>query len=380
MRTLLLTILFAIFFITPAIGEARGLYYELGSRGYELVLDMRYDEADKIFDEMIRMEPENAIGYLYKSQSYFHCWQYAYLNPDKKTLKEFKSLLYKTKAIAEKTLKQDDIETQFVLGSAYGNIGLFYANTDRWVRAWWYGRKGIKYVEKIIEKEPGYSNAYFLLGMYNYYAATLPKAVKSLSFLLGGSEGDREKGIEQLTIASEEGDLKGDAKTFLADSVYFYEKDYETALALLKDLTAEYTHNHYLRLILGASYLHLHEYDLAVQTLNSLLQADSLSDYPYLHGDAWYTLGVAYSRMNKYDQAISAQKNAYKISKKLKGFIPDHYDVWSLYEIGNAYEMLGSIDEAYEYYSEIKENNKKAYKLAQERMNNPLTPAIRGRN
>jgi len=226
MRTALLTILFAILCTASSRGGAKDLYYEMGARGYELVLDMRYDEADKIFDDMIRMKPENAIGYLYKSQSFFHCWQYAYINPDQKTLKKFKTLLFKTKAIAEKTPDQDDIETQFVLGSAYGNIGLFYANTDRWVRAWWYGRKGVKHAEKIVARDPGYSNAYFLLGMYNYYAATLPKVVKSLSFLLGGSEGDRKKGIEQLTLASTEGDLKGDAKTFLADSVYFYERNY----------------------------------------------------------------------------------------------------------------------------------------------------------
>ncbi len=384
MRTVLLTILFAFLCIASADGETKNLYYELGARGYELVLDMRYDEADKIFDEMIRMEPENAAGYLYKSQSFFHYWQYTYLNPDHKTLKEFKSLLYKTKAIAEKGLDQDNIVTLFVLGSAYGNIGLYHANTNNWFRAWWYGRKGIKYVEKVIEKEPGYSNAYFLLGMYNYYAATLPKVIKSLSFLLGGAEGDREKGIEQLILASSKGELKGDAKTFLADSVYFYEKNYEAALALLKKLTAEYPNNHYLSLILGASYLHLNKYDLSVRVLNSSLQSESLKKYPYLHGDVCYTLGLAFSRMNKYDQAISAHKTACEISKELDGFIPDHYDAWSLYEIGNAYEMLGSVDLAHEYYSAIKEDNREAYKHARARIEKPLTQAeinlIKGKN
>ena len=75
MRVTLLTILFAILFVTTTSGEIKRNYYELGIKGYELVLDMRYDEANKIFDEMIRMEPENATGYIYKSQSYFHYWR-----------------------------------------------------------------------------------------------------------------------------------------------------------------------------------------------------------------------------------------------------------------------------------------------------------------
>ena len=48
--------------------------------------------------------------------------------------------------------------------------------------------------------------------------------------------------------------------------------------------------------------------------------------------------------MNEYAKAIMAYKYACKISKKIKGAIPDHYDVLALYGIGNAYEMVGSID------------------------------------
>lgn len=374
MRNTLLTILFLILYITTSSGMPDSLYYKLGSKGYELVLDMRYDEADEIFDEMIRMEPKNAVGYLYKSQCFFHCWQYTYLEPDKKTLKQFKSHLFKAKELAKEIPDKDDIETQFILGSAYGNIGLYYANINKWVRAFLNGRKGIRYIEKIIKKDPEYSNAYFLLGMYNYYAATLPKVVKSLSFLLGSAEGDREKGIEQLTHASLSGDLKGDARIFLADSVYYEEKDFEKASALLEKLTEEYPNNHYLRLILAVSYRELIKYDQSAQVLISSLKSESLKEFPYLHGHTYFALGVIYSRINEYDKAILAYENAYKIFKGLKGYIPDQHDALALFEIGNAYEMMGAYDRACEYYSKIKQNKKNAYENARERMRNPLTP------
>lgn len=384
MRTTLLTAAFIILCVTTTNGNPDSRYYELGVKGYELVLDMRYDEADQIFEEMIRMEPKNAIAYLYKSQSFFHSWQYSYLTPDKKDLEQFKALLFKTKDIAVAMPEKDNLETQFIIGGAYGNIGLYYANTNGWVRAWWNGRKGIKYIKKIIEKDPEYAEAYFLLGMYNYYAATLPKVIKSLSFLLGSSEGSREDGIKQLIIASSKGDFKGDAKIFLADSVYFEEKNYNAASVLLEELTVEYPNNHYLRLILAVCYRNQNRFDLSIKVLKSSLKSETIKDFPYLYGVTYYALGRAYSGINEYEKAIQAQINSYKILKRVKGIIKDDYDVWSLYEIGNAYEMTGEIERAHIYYSEIKQNNKIAYKSAQARIKNPLTPAriklIKGRN
>lgn len=384
MRTTILTVLFLILCTAAAGGKPDSLYYELGARGYELVLDMQYNEADKIFDKMIQMEPKNAAGYLYKSQSFFHYWQYTYVNPDKKTLKQFRSLLFKTRDIAEAMPDKDDLETQFMLGSAYGNIGLYYANSNNWLRAWWYGRKGIKCVKGILEKDPEYANAYFLIGMYNYYAATLPKVIKSLSFLLGSDEGNRKAGIEQLTRASLYGDLKDDAKIFLADSVYFEEKNFAAASALLEELTVEYPDNHYLSLIQAISYRHLNRLDPSIRTLKSALKSESLKDFPYLYGNIYYALGLAYSRINEYEKAASAQKNAYEILRDIEGSSGDQYDAWALFEIGNAYEMIGSVDAAREYYSKIDQNKRNAYKRAQTRLKKPLTPAriklIKGKN
>ena len=385
MRAIILSILFTVLCVTAISAETIDHYYELGARGYELVLDMRYDEADKIFDEMIRMEPKNAAGYIYKSQSFFHRWRYTMIEPDKKALAQFKALLFKSANIAEKMPDRDNAVTLFILGSAYGNMGFYYANTKNWFRAWWYGRKGIKYIKKAIKKDPEYYNSYFPLGIYNYYRATLPKVIKPLSFLLGGEEEGKEKAVEQLRLASSKSDLKGDARIFLADSVYYQEGNFKKASALLEELKSEYPDNFYISLALAVSYRHLNQYDLSVQTIRSSLRSESIKKFPGLHGDLYYNLGMAYSGMNEYAKAIMAYKYACKISKKIKGAIPDHYDVLALYGIGNAYEMVGSIDKAREYYSGIKaKDNRSAYESAQARIKNPLTPAqislIKGRN
>ena len=79
--------------------------------------------------------------------------------------------------------------------------------------------------------------------------------------------------------------------------------------------------------------------------------------------------------MNEFDQAVLAYKNAYKILKSEKGNKSWVY-TWSLFSIGYNYEMMGSIDKAHEYYSQIKEkDNEAAYKYALAMIKNPLTPA-----
>ena len=79
--------------------------------------------------------------------------------------------------------------------------------------------------------------------------------------------------------------------------------------------------------------------------------------------------------MNEFDQAISAYKNAYKISQSEKGN-KSRVHGWSLFNIGLSYEMMGSIDKAHEYYSQIKKkDNEIAYKYAMAMIKNPLTPA-----
>jgi tetratricopeptide (TPR) repeat protein len=128
----------------------------------------------------------------------------------------------------------------------------------------------------------------------------------------------------------------------------------------------------------------LYKYDLSVQTIDKALQSESLNEYPYLRSQIYYLLGRTYSEMNEFDQSILTFKNAYKISQSEKGNKSWVYS-WSLFSIGYVYEMMGSIDKAHEYYSQIKEKDDEgAYKYALAMIKNPLTPAqinlTKGRN
>jgi len=376
MKTIILTILLTMLFV-PTISANPKNINELGIKGIDLVFDMQFEQANKIFDEMIRMDPENAIGCFLKSKSYL--WMYIFSTNDKEHIERSLELFLKTIDIAKEMLdkNEDDIDALFYIGNAYGYIGRRYGETGSWIRAYWYGRKGTNYLKKVIKKDPDYYDAYLGLGMYRYYADVLPKYIKVLSFLLGGLGGDSEKGIDEVILASSKGNLiRGEAKFLLASEIYFnYEKNYEEALPLLKELTTNYPHNLFFKYSLAGCYRNLYKYDLSVQTIEKALQSESLNEYPYLRSQFYYILGGTYSEMNEFDQAILAYKNAYKISQSENGNKSWVYS-WSLFFIGFDYEMMGSIDKAHEYYSQIKKkDNEGAYNYALAMIKNPLTPA-----
>ena len=387
MRSIILIVLFTVFSLNTINANPKNIN-ELGIKGIDLVFDMQFEQANKIFDEMMWMDPENAIGYFLKSKSYLWMTIFSANDNDKEHIEKFLELSFKTIDIAKEMLdnNEDDIDALFYIGNAYGYNGRWYGKTGSWIKAYWYGRKGTNYLKKVIKKDPDYYDAYLGLGMYRYYVDVLPKFIKVLSFLLGGLEGDSEKGIDEVILASSKGNLtRGEAKFLLASEIYLnFEKNYETALPLLKKLTTNYPHNHLYKFQLAECYRNLYKYDLSVQTIEKALQSESLNEYPYLHSQIYYLLGGTYSEMNEFDQAILAYKNAYKISQSKKGDKSWVYS-WSLFNIGYGYEMMGSIDKAHEYYSQIKKkDNEYAYKYAMAMIKNPLTPAqinlTKGRN
>ena len=375
MKKIILTFFFTVLFVHSVNAETKDLH-EMGAKGMELIFNLQYDEANKLSDEMIKMEPENGIGYFIKFKNYF--WICAFGNTNEENVKKFEDSTFKTIDIAKEMLDKDknDADALFYLGNAYLYLGRWYGEKGGWIKAFWYGRKGTKYLFKAIDKDPDYYDAYLGIGIYHYYVSVLPKYIKALSFLLGGG-GDKEKGIEELTLASSKSHLvRDEAKFILAQAVYFdIENNFEAVFPLFEDLRIKYPDNHYIKLSLARCYRNLNKYDQAIQTINNSLQAESLSKYPNAQTLFYRYLGNTYSDMNEHDKAIQAFNKALVLLESQNKTKSWEYE-GALYYIGDCYELMGKIDKAREYYLKIsKEDKSGAYSGAMARLNNPLTPA-----
>ena len=99
-------------------------------------------------------------------------------------------------------------------------------------------------LDKTIALDPSLQDAYFGIGLYHYYAAVAPAAVKMIRWLLFMPGGDREGGLREMQRAREQGALlRGEADFQLHWLYLWYEHQPLRALELVQGLDAQYGSN-----------------------------------------------------------------------------------------------------------------------------------------
>jgi tetratricopeptide (TPR) repeat protein len=99
-------------------------------------------------------------------------------------------------------------------------------------------------LDRTLSLDASLYDAYFGLGLYHYYAAVAPAAVKMLRWLLFMPGGDREGGLREMQRARDQGALlRGEADYQLHWLYLWYEHQPARALELLRGLDAQYASN-----------------------------------------------------------------------------------------------------------------------------------------
>ncbi len=178
----------------------------------ELSYQMDIERSEAVFNEAINEWPDDPKPYLFKGGLYLNMFQNINNKTEEEVFKLKEQILYlnnKAIEIARKQIKENpnNESAQYCIGGATGNIGRFYILNGQMWKAFWKGKKGYKMMKKIVDKDQEYHDAYLGLGIYNYFSAIMPKFVKALSFLLGGSTGDKDEGIRQLELVRDNSSL-----------------------------------------------------------------------------------------------------------------------------------------------------------------------------
>ncbi|HCC48864.1 MAG TPA: hypothetical protein DEQ38_12220 [Elusimicrobia bacterium] len=210
-------------------------------RGIALMYRLEFDRSEKEFREIIAASPEDPAGYF--ALAALAWWRYSQNFDMEGSLggveKEFMVNADKTIALAKKMVDggRDLDQAYFFMGSAYGLQGRWYAVKRSWWRAYTHGRKGRKFLKKCVEANPAVYDAYLGLGIFDYYAATLPGALGLGAKLFAG--GDRQRGMEYVQIARNKGRFfKMEARFFLIEIYSMHEHDFKAAYAETEELKA----------------------------------------------------------------------------------------------------------------------------------------------
>jgi len=246
---------------------------EIAVRGMSDLMDGNFDAASEAFQQIQKADPESPLGYLLAADV---DWWKIYLteanliDPDVfEALSEaptpydadFKSWddLAIHKAEARIQAHQDEARSCFYEGLAYGLRARLEALRDHALGTARAGKKLRNLSLSALKLDPSLNDAWFGVGLYNYFVDTLPTYVKMLRFLILLPGGDRLVGLRQMQQAMEKGQLvNAEARFHLAKNYSRpTDRQYARSLELFGQMEQQYPHSPLWRLLAGSVELRL---------------------------------------------------------------------------------------------------------------------------
>jgi len=208
---------------------------ELILEGQNLTFNEKYEEALEKFQSLIAREPDSPAGYFYLAMVYqaqMKDWESD--SYQKEFLQNLNKVIELTKPKEEKQ-KADKWELLF-LGNAYGSLGYHQARKGGWFSGFKSAKKAKGALEKAVRQDSSFYEVYFGLGSYHYWKSVATKFLNWLPFI-----GDhREKGIQELQLASEQAVFFQEPAKMGLMWIYYREKKYQEAMELALALQEKY--------------------------------------------------------------------------------------------------------------------------------------------
>lgn len=123
-----------------------------------------------------------------------------------------------------------DTENKLFLGAIYGYLAQLNGDQGSYWDAFVYGKAGINYLEEALAEDSTVYDAYFGLGLFEYFVDRYSGVTQFILNILG-FEGNRERGLKYIQIAIEGGKYAVDAAKLALISLYIgYEDNEELAI------------------------------------------------------------------------------------------------------------------------------------------------------
>lgn len=343
--------------LAPASRAAPGVTRLTGStelaRAYDTILDARFDEAAAEIAKACPPAPKEACQLLAAAAER---WRIELDFDDRSRDAKVSAQVEAAIASAEAWTRREPTRAEpwFYLGAAYGMRAQLHGMRLERLAAARDGKRIKTALERALAIDPQLVDANFGIGVYRYLAGVVPAPVKLLLWLLMLPGGDRERGLQQMLAAREQGELlRGEADFQLHWFYLWYEGQPERALELLEGLRSRFPHNPLFvwriaevqdvyfhdraasrdtyqslvdaaaagnvamaplasvrgRLGLAEQLDELYESDRAIALLNDVIAERPSAPYGAL-ARAHYLLGVAQDRLGRHEVAVTAYQAA----------------------------------------------------------------------
>ncbi|MDP4116547.1 MAG: DUF3808 domain-containing protein [Bacteroidota bacterium] len=338
--------------------------------GLDLIYNFKWTEGNRIFEKIIREQPDEPVGYHFKSVSYL--WHYL-SNKDLNTYNIF--LAYSDSALEKAIKKVDKQETEenfYLLGACYNYRSVVFAFKGNYLDAAYASKKAETYLSKVISLNKTNYDAYFGLGLYNFAISQIPSGF-SWVLKIAGINGSKKTGYEYLKLASEKGTFSK------AEAIYFYSQilmnddfDYSTSANYLSKLIKQYPDNIIFRYAQSVLLIKQKNPKAAKDLLLSIYNTP-LDNFKKTVSYTKFLLGDVYFKLNMFDSATVYY------SAFLSDLVDADYSGIAAYRCGISYEMLNNRTEAVRYFKLTKNGNRDleddayAFRKGSSFLNNPIS-------
>jgi tetratricopeptide (TPR) repeat protein len=318
-------------------------------QGLDAAFKFEFKKSEKIFDSIIEKYPDAPAGYHFKSIPYL--WKYLDNRNDSDYV-SFINLSDSTIKKANDLLKSDSVDTflYYILGSSYSSRAVAFTRQESYLDAVLAIKKSFSYLNNTVLIDSNYYDAYMGLGLFNFMIAQTPPALK-WAMRMTGIEGEKDKGIEFLKLASEKGKFsKVEALYYLSQLLAEFYAEYDQAEELLTSLNANYRKNLLFRYSLATFYLKLSRLEKSENILNKIISSSD-TNFSQLKRYSILSIGNIYFYRNNFDKARSYYQNF------LSDSLEDYYRGIASLRLGLCYSFSGDSLNAAKYFELTDEGN-----------------------
>ncbi len=327
------------------------------TEGINGVYSLDFDTAQKNIEWVFAHYPDHPFAHFGNAMIAWSRYEYEYELSDDRQRKVFEQILDDSIDGIKRWMKQnpDDPNAYMGIGALYGLRAMFSMRNRSWVTAYFSGRKAIKNLEKSLELDPTYYDAYFGLGIYQYYAGTLPSVIKILAKIVA-IKGDPDEGVKQLNLSREKAHFTGDSSKLILIEIQntrgskYY--DPQKSLEYIRQLRAKYPKNplmHYVEIICLYETGHYDEVSAQAEQFLKLIGKDPFYKDIYL-SRAYTALGTVQMAKGNWQQARELLEKGHAAIQNQE---PSRWGVWNELRLGEVYDVLGEREKAVQQYQYV---------------------------
>lgn len=348
-------------------------------KGVDAIYNLDLNTARTELSSLLTEHPNYPLGLFGQVMIEWARYEYEFEKSNTEQAKVFENIINSSIEGIEAWLKQNGEQAQayLALGGIYGVKARFLLANKSYVRAYFTGKKGLKYMNKAVELDSKMYDAYLGQAIYEYYAGTLPSVVRVLAKLV--ISGDADKGIYYLNLIKDNGRYSANTAKLLLVEIAIQSKKYSNpaqAEQYIKEIITKYPQNPLFRFVaIIAAYQNKNYEDVRSGAKDFLTKIGKEPFYKEIYIARSYTaLASTYMQEGNYNESIKILEQSIDATKHQE---MSRWQLWNIFRLAQSYDALGQREKALETYKSIK-NYKEDWGIYDEAKKYLKTPFVAG--